>query len=480
MRTTFFDLEADGFLNNATQIHCLSLKCRELAKRKLFTTAAGNIKEGVRLLMKLGEEGKVVGHNVIDYDLPLITKFFPWFQVPLANVVDTLVLSRLFFSDMFNRDGAFIKAGKLPSKRIGSHALEAWGMRLGLLKGEYADDFKQKWIDDFGPSAWHDYSEELAHDEPKKFAKLTDEDKAKWIAAWGKENYPEGLEWKEYSPEMGAYCELDVDVTEALYDHLMKLEYSDLAVEMEHKARHYCSMMTRSGWPFNVEAAVSLYAKLAQERDAIRAKMMATFPPLVIERVSEKTGKPLKPKVLEFNPGSRDQIAQRLKLKYGWEPKEFTESGKAKIDEDILKKLPYEEAQILADYFLLEKRVGQIAEGDQAWLKLERNGHIHGSINTNGAVTGRCTHAAPNISQVPSVRALHGRECRALFHVRKGFKQVGADLSGIELRCLAHFMSRWDGGAYGKIILEGDIHTENQNAAGLPTRDNAKTFISLG
>jgi hypothetical protein len=432
------------------------------------------MEEGVRLLMKLGEAGKLVGHNIIPFDIPVIQKLYPWFTVPLANIVDTLVLSRLFFSDMFNRDGGYIKAGKLPGKLIGSHKLEAWGYRLGLQKGEYSTDFKNAWIAEFGQEHWREF---LNGKTPKQLEKL---DKDTWLAAWGKENYPEGLEWKEYCPEMGDYCDLDVEVTEALYDHLMKLEYSDLAVEMEHKARHYCSMMERSGWPFNVEAAVALYAKLAQERDDIRAKMMATFPPLVIERVSEKTGKPLKPKVLEFNPGSRDQIAQRLKLKYGWEPKEFTESGKAKIDEDILKKLPYEEAQILADYFLLEKRVGQIAEGDQAWLKLERNGHIHGSINTNGAVTGRCTHAAPNISQVPSVRALHGKECRALFHVRKGFKQVGADLSGIELRCLAHFMSRWDGGAYGKIILEGDIHTENQNAAGLPTRDNAKTFISLG
>jgi DNA polymerase I-like protein with 3'-5' exonuclease and polymerase domains len=472
MRTTFFDIETDGFLQHVTKIHCLSIKNPANGRVRRFT--AVDMEEGVRLLMQLGEAGKLIGHNIIGFDIPVIQKLYPFFQVPLANVVDTLVLSRLFFSDMFNRDGGFIKAGKLPGKLIGSHKLEAWGYRLGLQKGEYSTDFKDEW------TAVHSAGDLCAHIAamtPKQFELFTEEKQAAWVAAWGKEKYPEGLEWAVYSPEMGDYCDLDVEVTEALYDHLMKLEYSDLAIELEHKARHYCSMMERSGWPFNVEHAVALYAKLAQERDTIRARMMATFPPLVIERWSEKTGKRLQDKVIEFNPASRDQIAQRLKAKYGWEPKEFTEGGKAKVDEDILKKLPYEEAQILAAYFLLEKRVGQIAEGDQAWLKLERNGHIHGSINTNGAVTGRCTHAAPNVAQVPSIRALHGKECRALFTVRKGFKQLGADLSGIELRCLAHFMARWDGGAYGKIILEGDIHTENQNAAGLPTRDNAKTFI---
>lgn len=469
MRITFFDIETDGFLHMVSKIHCLSIKNPANGRVRRFT--AVDMEEGVRLLMKLGEAGKLVGHNIINFDIPVIQRLYPWFKVPLAHVVDTLVLSRLFFADMMNRDGAHIKAGTLPTKLIGSHKLEAWGYRLGLQKGEYAADFKAGWIEANGCEPWHAYLETLT---PKEAEKA---DREKWLAAWGKENYPEGLEWAEYCEEMGDYCDLDVEVTEALYNHLTKLEYSELAIDLEHKARHYCSMMERSGWPFNVKGAVALYSKLAQERDTIRARMMETFPPLVIERYSEKTGKRLKDKVVEFNPASRDQIAQRLIAKYGWKPKDYTEGGKPKVDEDILKRLPYEEAQILAEYFLLEKRVGQLAEGDQAWLKLERNGFIHHSINTNGAVTGRCTHAAPNIAQVPSIRATHGAECRELFGVLPGFKQVGADLSGLELRCLAHFMARWDGGAYGDVVLNGDIHTMNQEAAGLPTRDNAKTFI---
>ena len=92
-------------------------------------------------------------------------------------------------------------------------------------------------------------------------------------------------------------------------------------------------------------------------------------------------------------------------------------------------------------------------------------------------MTGRCTHAWPNIAQVPSAHTAYGPECRALFTVRPGFRAVGADLSGIELRCLAHYMATWDNGKYVETILHGDVHTENQRAAGLPTRDAAKTFI---
>lgn len=118
-----------------------------------------------------------------------------------------------------------------------------------------------------------------------------------------------------------------------------------------------------------------------------------------------------------------------------------------------------------------------------------RNGRIHGSVITNGAVTGRATHAYPNIAQVPSVKKNKegnilmglaggfGHESRALFTVPQGHILVGADLSGIELRCLAHYMAPWDKGAYAKVILEGDIHSENQKAAGLPTRNDAKTFV---
>jgi DNA polymerase-1 len=193
-------------------------------------------------------------------------------------------------------------------------------------------------------------------------------------------------------------------------------------------------------------------------------------------------------KTVHFNPSSRQHIAHCLKAKYNWSPKEFTDSGQAKIDDEVLNALVYPEAKKLAEYFLIEKRISQLAEGDKAWLKLEQKGRIHSRYNPNGTVTGRATHSDPNIAQVPKVQKSkagvlkglaggYGFECRSLFHAPEGFSMVGADMSGLELRCLAHYMAYWDKGDYVKVVTEGDVHTVNQTAAGLPTRDAAKTFI---
>ena len=144
-------------------------------------------------------------------------------------------------------------------------------------------------------------------------------------------------------------------------------------------------------------------------------------------------------------------------------------------DEEILEDLKYEEAPLLKEYFLVTKTLGQLVEGKNAWLKLiADDGAIHGKVDTIGAVTGRCTHNSPNLAQVPSVNGFMGKECRELFRAREGYKLVGCDASGLELRCLAHYMNDED---YTHEILNGDIHTKNQLAAGLPTRNNAKTFI---
>ena len=108
----------------------------------------------------------------------------------------------------------------------------------------------------------------------------------------------------------------------------------------------------------------------------------------------------------------------------------------------------------------------------------EKEGRIHGRVNHMGAVTSRCTHSDPNVAQVPSGTAAFGKECRELFRAPTGYSLLG-DASGLELRCLSHYMHRYDGGQYAKEILEGDIHTANQMAAGLQTRPQAKTFIRI-
>jgi DNA polymerase I-like protein with 3'-5' exonuclease and polymerase domains len=187
---------------------------------------------------------------------------------------------------------------------------------------------------------------------------------------------------------------------------------------------------------------------------------------------------------LSFNPTSRQHIARWLQDVYKWKPKERTEKGSIIINEEVLSALSFPEGKILAHYFNVKKLIGQLAEGKNAWLKMvDSNNRIHGRVDTLGAVSRRCTHSNPNMAQVPSSRAYKGHECRELFCVPKGKKLVGCDADGLELRTLSHYMARFDRGKYATAVDEGkkedgtDIHTVNQKGAGLPTRDDAKTFI---
>ena len=128
---------------------------------------------------------------------------------------------------------------------------------------------------------------------------------------------------------------------------------------------------------------------------------------------------------------------------------------------------------------MLQKRIGQLYEGQNSWIKKYNKvtGRMHGEVVTNGAVTGRMTHNKPNVAQTPSLKSPYGAECRSLWTVPAGKKLVGVDVSGLELRMLAHYMALHDGGVYGREVVEGDVHTANMEAAGLSNRDQAKTFI---
>ena len=198
----------------------------------------------------------------------------------------------------------------------------------------------------------------------------------------------------------------------------------------------------------------------------IEEELQATFPPIVEERWSEKTGKRLKDGVTVFNVASRQQVAERLAQK-GAVWKDKTPSGQPKVDESTLKQNEHvPEAALVLEYLTLQKRYGML----KSWLDaVQEDGRIRGRVNTCGAVTGRMTHSSPNMAQIPS-DSLY-REC---FVALAGSKLVGIDASGLELRMLAHYMNDAE---YTDLILNGDIHTYNQQAAGLETRAQAKTFI---
>lgn len=273
--------------------------------------------------------------------------------------------------------------------------------------------------------------------------------------------------------EMITYCKQDVQLTTDLYNYLMsqfgKWKHSETSIAIEHEVAGICREQERNGFKFNYRDATLLRAEMHDRMVEIESVVQDVFPPIVEERWSEKTGKRLKDKVTVFNLGSRKQIADRLQS-LGWKPTKLTEKGQPIVDETTLESLEFKEAQLIAEYLMLQKRVGLI----DSWMKnADDNDRVHGYINTCGAVTGRMTHSNPNMGQIPSVAKPYGKECRSLWTVEEGNVLVGSDLSGIELRCLAHYMNDDD---YTKELLDGDIHTRNQQAAGLPTRAAAKTF----
>ena len=247
---------------------------------------------------------------------------------------------------------------------------------------------------------------------------------------------------------MQKYCEQDVTVTTNLYNFLDVKSIDPLAFDLEHRAATLCAKIGGNGFVFNEIAASELYAELAQRRADLDREMKTLFEDEIIEetfvpkvnnsKLGYQKGVPfIKRKVVEFNPASRKMIGHRLRKKYSWKPTQWTPSGDPKIDETVLSGLPYPEAKRLAEYFLLQKRIGQLAEGRQAWLKsVGKDGKVRHSINSNGTVTGRASHSHFNIAQVPATRAPWGRECRELFTVPPGWELVGADLEVLSCAAL--------------------------------------------
>jgi DNA polymerase I-like protein with 3'-5' exonuclease and polymerase domains len=439
MRQLVFDIETDGLYNDVSRIHSLVLQDANTKEVYSCTDSSKQympVKEGLNLL---SEADCIIGHNIINFDIPVIKKLFPSWGCS-GVPYDTLLMARLYKPDIRSDDLENISKGRVfPKQLIGKHSLEAWGWRVGVNKGEYSK----------------------------------------------KEDA-----WSSWSEEMQRYCERDVHVTDVLFksfmDHFFNV-WGKESFELEHGFARIISEQERFGFCFDEASAVTLWGELAQEKRNLEKKLKEVFPPVdkgrwFTPKVNNSKRGYVKGKTLwvsdiqEFNPSSRAQIAERL-LERGWTPEVLTDGGQPKVDEEELKKADSDEARMLIRYLMLDKRISQIATGDQAWIKCVKNGRIHGAVTTNGAVTGRCTHHHPNVAQVPASPAEYGAECRALWGPPAGYYQLGCDASGLELRCLAHYMTPFDSGAYMEVLLNGDIHTANQRAAGLLTRAEAKRFI---
>ena len=414
MSKCIFDIETDGLLDTMTKVHCIVLY--DIEKDKM-TSFYGE--ETLDALFFLKNFSEIIGHNILNFDLPALKAIFKYEPEPTQIIRDTLVWSKLVYPNRGQRD-ADNKA--IDKDQYGRHSLKSWGQRLNFPKNEF-DEFE------------------------------------------------------EFTQDMLEYCENDVELNYKLYCKLLDADFSEESIQLEHEIHTICLKQTDNGFPFDVEKATKLYAKLAEKRDRLQKELKEVFGSWIVDEGERKNGSYNKIKIVDFNPNSRKHIAKRLTELRGWKPKEFTPTDEPKVDEEILSKLDYPEAQLMAEAFRVNKLIAQLSEGKHAWLYHEKNGRIHGSGNTMGSISSRCSHSHPNIGQVPSVKTEYGKECRELFYAPQGWSLLGCDISSLEIRVVSHYLASFDGGSYAKTVVNGDIHEANRKAADLPSRDQAKTFI---
>jgi len=433
-----FDIETDGL--DPHRIFCISAIDVDTQEQKNFDV--NNISNGIGYLM---QADKLIGHNIIGFDIPVIKKLY---RVDLADkkIVDTLVLSRLFNP---------VRA---------SHSLEAWGYKLGFQKIDFN-------------------------------------------------------EYDKYSEEMMKYCANDVQLNLKVYEALKRESkgFTSESVNLERDTYKVITDQREHGFMLDVTLAQKLLEEFEKEIKLTEKEVHKTFKPRIDKRVIypqhtkdgvlRKMGLDTKGKQTRltdeeydifdkgqsttvvrkteepFKLGSRQQIGEYLQ-QFGWKPKEFTPTGQPKVDERILNKVKdIPEATLIAKYLMLQKRIAQVS----SWLTflpesliansegcVELAARVHGSVITNGTITGRMSHRDPNMAQIPSLASPYGKECRSCWTVADKFKLVGIDASGLELRMLAHYLNDEE---FTDDIINGDIHTANQKRAGLKSRNQAKTFI---
>ena len=419
MREIVFDIETNGL--DPSKVWLVWAYERDTKEFVLFS---GDTVSNFSQYIKDMGDCKVIGHNIIAFDIPVCERLLGT-DFSKCEVVDTLVMSRL----------------SQPS-RDGGHSLESWGARLNFAKGDYDD-------------------------------------------------------WLNFSQAMVDYGKQDVALNERVYQILLNelVGFGSECLVLEHQTQAIIARQIKRGWTLDQEKAFILLAELKEKKYELEDKVHEVFKPLptFVKQVTPKIKKDGTPSVVGlkflgasweivqgafsriefpvFNLGSRQQIGRHLQY-YGWKPDSFTEKGQPIVDEAVLRKVKgIPEAALIGEYLMIQKRIAQV----QSWVDaVQDDGRVHGYVNANGAVTGRMTHSSPNMGQVPAVYSPYGRECRDVWTVPEGYKLVGMDASGLELRMLAHYMN--DEG-YTNEILTGDIHTTNQLAAGLETRDQAKTFI---
>ena len=458
----------------------------ETGERKSYADQPGypSIDEGVKSL----EGAEVIGHNWLTYDGPVLRKLKGHLYKP-GKETDTLVWCRLCLPDTTEWDDKLIYTARVMDTKLRkSHSLKAWGIRLGFAKSSFDDNNEDKW-----------------------------------------------LTWTQ---EMQTYCEQDVLVNVKVYEWCVQQGFNQKAIDLEHATAPICFAMELNGYPLDIEYAENLYQNLmvqkAENQEDIQKflgknwmrseggdrkfksdgrRFILNEHGSTTRRVKKKgqeayfetgyweyhsAGGVYSPIEYGYVKPTRAKVAHILVHRFGWVPLDYTADGKPSMKEIDISSLPISEDLRLAliQMYKIEKissmLLGKVRKdgGGNGWLQVvQEDGCIRGRINPNGTPTGRASHFAPNIAQIPSTKVDkedntvwgydggYGAECRRCFITKPGWQLVGSDLSGLELRMLGNFLYPYDDGQYIDTVLNGDIHTYNQKAAGLSSRKIAKTFI---
>ena len=431
MKRLVFDIEADNLLWDVANIWCIVTKDIDTLEVKTFEP--DEIEEGLAFL---SDADVLIGHNIQGYDLPVLKKLYDFdFK---GEVWDTLIGSRMLLS------------------RSKQHSLKFWGEyleRRGMIKS--------------GKQSFHVFT--------------------------------------HYTPEMLEYCIQDVEVNYIFFlKGLAKLDFTHDSVRLEHDIVAIQTESETFGVSFAYEDAMKLSQDIELEMDKIRTevetllgyswlekehylkndgelskisenlltKLQREFPQFTHKAV-KSSGRCLIKVPTKITLDTAVLLKEKL-LSLGWKCEWKTDKGSLQLTragepEPNLSNIPGLKDVDIGKYYVLKHRLS-IVSG--FFKNVRSDGKIPSEANTLGAITGRYTHR--KIANLPAPRSLYGMEIRSLFGVPRGYTQVGADLAGIEARILAHFMND---PAYTAEVLDGDIHTANQVAAGLPTRDSAKTFF---
>jgi DNA polymerase I len=395
--TLVWDIETNGLLPEVTTLHSIQIGTPDGTDVDLYCDALPGYRPLAEGLERLAAAEKLIGHNVVAYDMRVLDKLHPG-TVRLDQMIDTMILARLM--DPNERD----------------NRLEAWGQRLGVAKGDFS-----------GP-------------------------------------------WHVCTPEMMNYAAQDIVVTRALWNKVKHVMDWGRVVDVEHKFQFTIALQESTGFRLDVPKAEALAAEYRGDIAKLDAELQKAFPPIAHEWIPKASnsklgyvkGQPVT-KWEVFSPGSRQQCVKRLEA-LGWKPRAFGKDGIATLDDDILRALPHPQAQLLADRFTLEKRLGQLSDGKTGWLRtVKPDGRVYGRVNTIGCAPGRCSHNAPNLANVNK----QDKRMRGVWIPRDGWKLVGIDAEGLQARLFAHYVARYDGGEFARKLTQGskkdrtDVHSSN-------------------